>query len=605
MRIRASYLFTIALFVLLCAAMASAQDLQTGVTYLCNGERVFIDSCNIRDTSDTSKCMVGHPDTVLPNGLMKYTYETRGDLKKLLPTCKQPSSADVKRAQDFNKKIQDQQDAAMKKAQQGTVDGYAPGHAPRPGSAPGAGAISEPQDPQTREMRRCVTAGRLPAACMGNGLMNSLMGNVNGLLSSMVPGVVGKEVTGPQMAGVFLGAGGWRLEFDEASVALSCQDMIPDSHAYTIAFVNNRAVITISSAPKEVVLTLNGDTLTGAGPVVVAGRLSEGIHDGVDYSGQPVRVYAYRQVTRNCERPALSSKGAGPGVVGMEKNVLEGMFSDGKTAAPTPPGLRMFGTYASAGGFSVEFFPESAILGCGPNVARAYPYTVIADGRQAAVRIDAPSPLSFALGPGNTLDPGGSEPYEVQGRRIIGQDANDDFTFAPLNASCPLAVLAPGQVPSTTVATTSGPAAVAAPAPVLTPGNAVLRVSGGLPAVGGRNPLAGHTFVLMKQSFEGALASSGFAPPAGTSPVRAYLTACANRQPACQQGMTATNASTVSGVKADANGQAQLPGVPPGAYYFFCLGAINNQLFKWDFRIELKPGANSVTLDQSNATPVN
>jgi len=70
---------------------AAAQDIRLNVTYVCNGERMVIDSCNIRDTSETSTCMVGHPDTVLPNGLMKYTYETRGNLKKLLPTCTQPT----------------------------------------------------------------------------------------------------------------------------------------------------------------------------------------------------------------------------------------------------------------------------------------------------------------------------------------------------------------------------------------------------------------------------------------------------------------------------------------------------------------------------------
>ena len=46
--------------------------------------------------------------------------------------------------------------------------------------------------------------------------MNSLMPNVNSLLSSVAPGIVGKEVTGPQAAGVFAGSG-WRLEFSEAS----------------------------------------------------------------------------------------------------------------------------------------------------------------------------------------------------------------------------------------------------------------------------------------------------------------------------------------------------------------------------------------------------
>jgi hypothetical protein len=71
---------------LLCVAIASAQDVQKNVVYVCNGEKLFIENCNMRDLSDTSTCMVGHPGTILPNGLMKYTYETRGALKKLLPT---------------------------------------------------------------------------------------------------------------------------------------------------------------------------------------------------------------------------------------------------------------------------------------------------------------------------------------------------------------------------------------------------------------------------------------------------------------------------------------------------------------------------------------
>jgi len=106
-----------------------------------------------------------------------------------------------------------------------------------------------------------------------------------------------------------------------------------------------------------------------------------------------------------------------------------------------------------------------------------------------------------------------------------------------------------------------------------------------------------------------SLTPSFFAPgiqaPPGVSPVRGYLVACRNRQPACQQGIAAINSSTVSGARADPSGKAQLPGVPPGTYYFFCLGSYNKQLFKWDFQVQLKPGANSVTHDQHNAVAVN
>jgi hypothetical protein len=51
---------------------------------------------------------------------MKYTYETRGDLKELLPTCKRPSPEEIKRAQAFHKKIDDQQTGQSDKKAAGT-----------------------------------------------------------------------------------------------------------------------------------------------------------------------------------------------------------------------------------------------------------------------------------------------------------------------------------------------------------------------------------------------------------------------------------------------------------------------------------------------------
>lgn len=308
-------------------------------------------------------------------------------------------------------------------------------------------------DPQSRQMRRCVTAGRVLAVCVGNGLVGSLMPNVNGILSSVAPGVVGKEVTGPQMAGVFAGSG-WRLEFSEASVGLSCQDMIPDSHAYTISFVNNRALLDIASTPKDVVLTVEGTTLTGPAAQAVDGRVALGVSRGTTVQGQPVDVYNYQRVTRNCAKPVLNATNSA-GVVGAQQNFLVGLFNDGDSGPATPPGLRMNGTYAVASGFSAQFFPESVILGCGPDVARAYPYTIIADGKQAEVKVNAPDhPLTLLIEPRNTLNPG-SGPYVVQGRQITGENANGDYNFAPRNATCNLAALSPGPVSSTMTAITS------------------------------------------------------------------------------------------------------------------------------------------------------
>jgi hypothetical protein len=80
------HIFSIAALVGFCS-LASADDIQTHVTYVCSGEHLFVESCNVRDLSDNSTCMVAHPDKMRPNGFPTYTNETRGTLKTLLPTC--------------------------------------------------------------------------------------------------------------------------------------------------------------------------------------------------------------------------------------------------------------------------------------------------------------------------------------------------------------------------------------------------------------------------------------------------------------------------------------------------------------------------------------
>ena len=79
------------LFALLAPALAAAQDIKLGATYICNGEHIWVDSCNIRDLSDNGTCMVEHPDHTNAGGIAAITSETRGSLKKRLPTCQQPT----------------------------------------------------------------------------------------------------------------------------------------------------------------------------------------------------------------------------------------------------------------------------------------------------------------------------------------------------------------------------------------------------------------------------------------------------------------------------------------------------------------------------------
>jgi hypothetical protein len=591
-RLRAS--LWVGLPILFVAEISSAQDLQIKVTYVCNGERLVIDGCNIRDLSDSSKCMVGHPDTILSNGLMKYTSETRGDLKKLLPTCKQPSPEEIKRAQAFQKKIDDQQAAFQRNSEQQMK-------APPPGTQPQTlGGPQPSSDPETRRMNRCITAGRPPSTCLGNTMAEHFFGQANSLLSSMAPDVVGKETTGPQMAGAFEGKGDWRLEFVEASVLMTCAGLHPEQHTYSIALTNNRAVITIKSTPKPVVLTVSPEgLLTAPSAIVVDGSLSAGSRQETNYDGTTTTKYLYRSVTRTCAQPNLTSKGVAPTTVSQAQSVLKGMLSDGEKGPPAPSGLRMNGTYSVSSGFSVEFYPDSAILGCGPDVARAYPYVVQADGAQVAVKVAAPNhPLSLVLKPNNTLD-SGSGPYVVEGRRITGKNSNDDFTFAPVNATCNLAVLSPGQVPSGAVATSSSSL------PALS-GNAVLTILSGLPAPQGTpNALALHPYVLLREDVVNIIRKSGATIPPGMSPENALGAACTKHTPDCQTMLNAIKEQKAALALSDGNGKATFPGLPPGSYYLLISTRYNNQGYRWGFKVDLKSGPNSITLDQNNGVPAN
>jgi hypothetical protein len=132
-------------------------------------------------------------------------------------------------------------------------------------------------------------------------------------------------------------------------------------------------------------------------------------------------------------------------------------------------------------------------------------------------------------------------------------------------------------------------------------GTSVLTVTSGLPNQGGMNPLAGVGVILLRESFGSLLRKSG---RFGGQPsaLRAWHTACVNRSPLCQQPQSQVEAATVAEGQMDGTGRVVLPGVDPGSYYLFAFGLSvqTAQTLIWDFRIDLKAGENSITLDQSN-----
>jgi hypothetical protein len=647
MRIRTGVFGMAAVLGLFVGAIASAQDLQLHVTYVCNGERLFIENCNMQNLSDTANCFVGHPDTILSNGMMKYTNETRGSLKKLLPTCKQPSAEEIAKEKAFTKKVQDKQDA-LKKEAEAKLD------TPPPMSGGGGGGLGGPVKPRTAEekaLNRCITAGRLPASCTGN----SLLGAFSQMVSQVMPSLAKEPPPGLNMAGVFEGSGNWRLDFIEGGVLVNCSFLSPNQENYRVEFKSGHTVIVVDTTPKPLVLTLMVDgTIVGPGPLqingVVAGgysgsdpsSYSGGYHDsngtlisngnaassaGPIYDSGGNRVYGaidggaghatFSPRTATCPALRLSSKGAGIGVQTMQTDLLKTMFG-GDKGPPTPPGLRMHGNYAAQTGFTVDFYPESVIVACG-EPARAYPYEVVANGSQTAVKVGDPGhPLFLNMKPDGTLDPGAGS-YLVHGRRITGQNNDGDFTFAPLETTCNLGVLVPGAKapePAVTMASNAvsnaaaGAPGVARPASMpagaVVPGNAVLSLASGFAAAapGTANPLAGRAFVLLRGSFDDVLAKGGFPVPAGTAPYRAMIVACAQKTPDCQTAATAINGASVAGVRTDAAGKATFAGVTPGTYYLMGSIFTNGQVLLWNVKVELRPGMNTLALDVRNSATV-
>jgi hypothetical protein len=650
-------LFSFATLIGTCSlAFAADQPIAAGLTYVCNGEHLHIDSCNIRDLSDSSTCMVAHLDQMRPNGFPTYTYETRGALKKLLPTCQQPGAQSVAKAQ-----------AAQQK---NAADYQAMVNPPKP-VAPPPGQQNMAQNSSMNfggaalsgddlKEARCVVSGRDAKLCGENSLGSWFEGAIaNGvnMANAIAPGSADmlSKATKPlppglEISGNYMGNGGWRMQFNDRSAMMACGDLDQEQRFYTIGIVNGQAAIKIDITPKPFVLFLRPDgMLADAGPVVVNGRVVSGagtsttsagqwvnststttqtltpmeaqqysgqsnLHtDGTSYtltntntttSYQPgTTTYSgpsYAPKTETCTTAILKS--GGKTQEDALKGMAEGMLLGGQTAT-APAGLRMHGAYVAPNGLSVEFFPESAILGCGAAI-KAYPYTIQTAG-QGAVRIDAPKPLVMAIKSDNTLDPGSGQ-YEVQGRRILGKTQDGDFATAPASQTCTLAALKPGEI--TAVATTGSPnmptantAGTGMPQNRTATGNAVLALNAFPPQSGPANPLAAHPLFLLKDSFDNVLLKSGIRPPAGKTPMQTWDLACTQKSAQCAQAFMNLQPYIAGVVNIDpASGKATFLGVPAGSYYVF--GTTHNHMaLSWDVRVDLKSGTNSLVLDQKNA----
>jgi hypothetical protein len=668
---------------LFAGGLASAQDLHTGVTYVCNGERLLIESCNMRDTSDTSTCMVQHPDRPLHNGFPAYTNETRGTLKALLPTCKQPGAAQVARADGARKSAQDKQDAILQQNLK-LMD------TPPPSAAAGPTSVSRDK----ARLQRCLSAGRTEGQCAGNAFGNFFADAIN--LAGALVGAE-KPETGLYFAGRYE-AKGWRIDFTPGIAEMYCSDLVTSGHPYKIEFQGTKVALHVENDPQSLVFSLRDGKLYGPSQAVqVAGRIVVGTTAGgggsyaasspgsstpttatqtttremssleaqayqsgggtgsiqqsgpgyevtetttsTVYHSTPAPTPTYNsgpQVitaprTRSCPAPVLANTPVHESQdMGSALTSIAGIFggSDEAPAKKSPPalapaGLRMTGEFEVAGGADIDFRDNSAIVACGL-IAAEYPYTVDLSGDHPVLRLAAQGkqPIDLTFGEKNTL--AGSGEIQVTGRVPTGQNQDGDVVYTQRTAKCSLGTFSAvtGDAPVTTTpasatsGTSAGSASAGAPAAPSNAhpnfstnakplGNAVLTIKSGFPAqANAADPLGNSAFMLMRNPVAAVLAKSGTPVPAHMSGQEAIHSACEANKPECRKYLVAVGNDAAAGAKSGANGATILPGVPPGIYYLTTSAKIGQLVMYWNVKLDLKPGANAITLDTRNAEPV-
>jgi hypothetical protein len=126
-----------------------------------------------------------------------------------------------------------------------------------------------------------------------------------------------------------------------------------------------------------------------------------------------------------------------------------------------------------------------------------------------------------------------------------------------------------------------------------------------VPSAAGSINVANRKLWVLKKEPRQALIAAGVPENAYGNALQNWIRACQAHAPTCQQGGLALKPYLLGIATTDANGHAQSPPLPPGRYWVFGDGPINNRPMLWNQMVEVKGGPISLTLDDRNATPVN
>jgi len=462
-------------------------------------------------------------------------------------------------------------------------------------------------DPGTLAARRCVELGGSDLECIGKGFMTGLFG---GEMSDLIAGKDQRHA-GLTMTGAYHVQGSASLLFDtEAVISQGCGNLLPGSHAYTVAKNGNRFVITVQTEPKPLVLSLASDgRLTGPGLFDLKGKIISGYRDvwmqayvngapavGGYWAKDPI----YADKIERCTIGSLAP--AGPtGTVGTAISTAAGMAFGGAAEQAArdaqkdlpAPGVRVTGQYASQGGLALEFRPEGVILDCGEaHVVKKY--TVENGASQVLVTVQNEAPFTLALQPNGAL--AGSGSVDVAGRVVTGSTPNG-IGFGARNMRCSIGTL----MPKSGAAAATNTAQSAAP----TGGTAVLSLTSGLPAQPGRpNPIATVSMYLLKESFAGIATKNGIRSEPGKSAIEAWGAACDKQAPECSQVASALRPFIANRIKFDLDGRASFSAMPAGTYFLFGWISYEGRHLVWDLQVDLKDRAIGIVLDQRNAVSI-
>ena len=147
-------------------------------------------------------------------------------------------------------------------------------------------------------------------------------------------------------------------------------------------------------------------------------------------------------------------------------------------------------------------------------------------------------------------------------------------------------------------------------APIKTEQTSTLSFETGLVMKSGDvKPVARGTFYLLDNNLENILRSSGFQASGGSPILATFALKYVSRQLELLRGSSSTvfdramesvKPHIVANTTTDFSGKGQFSSVAPGTYYLMHVSEIGRNVVLWNLKVDLKPGQNSVTLDQNN-----